>query len=112
MSRGAGGIKKDGSFEVWNVDPGKYFLTASWQGAGNQRVQTATVDIEIGQQNIDRLELRLIPPPTSPATSSTRMRGHALRATAARLAGSAGAAANTGGPSAAGRHAAECAAYA
>ncbi|MEO8371861.1 MAG: carboxypeptidase-like regulatory domain-containing protein [Candidatus Solibacter sp.] len=61
-SRGSGNVKRDGTFEVWNIDPGKYFLTASWQGTGNQRVQTAPIDIEIGQQHIDRLELRLVPP--------------------------------------------------
>ena len=68
-SRGAGGLKKDGTFETWNVDPGKYFLTASWQGgSGGQRVQTAPIDVEVGQQNIDRLELRVIPPSDIPGS--------------------------------------------
>jgi protocatechuate 3,4-dioxygenase beta subunit len=60
-SRGGGGRPgKDGTFELWNVDPGKYFLTASWF-IGNQRVQTAPVDIELGQSNIDHVELRAVP---------------------------------------------------
>lgn len=59
-SRSISGVKKDGTFEVWNVDPGKYFLSAAWI-SGGQRVQTAPVNIEIGQSNIDRVELRVIP---------------------------------------------------
>ena len=35
---------EDGTFEAWNVDPGKYFLTASWL-SGNTRVQTAPVRV-------------------------------------------------------------------
>ena len=60
-SRGMSGMKKDGTFEVWNVDPGKYFLSAMWMSDG-QRVQTAPVDIEVGQSNIDNIELRVVPP--------------------------------------------------
>lgn len=60
-SRGMSGLKKDGSFEVWNVNPGRYFLTARWS-SGNQRIQTAPVTIEIGQSNIENIELRVIPP--------------------------------------------------
>ncbi len=60
-SRSLGGVKKDGTFEVWNVDPGKYFLSATWSGSG-QRFQTAPVDLEVGVSNIDKIELRLVPP--------------------------------------------------
>lgn len=59
-SRSMSGVKKDGTFEVWNVDPGKYFLSAMWS-SGDQRVQTAPVDIEIGQSNIENIELRVVP---------------------------------------------------
>ena len=60
-SRGGSGVKKDGTFEVWHVDPGKYFLLAAWSSAG-QRDQTPPVNIEIGQSNIDHIELRVVPP--------------------------------------------------
>jgi protocatechuate 3,4-dioxygenase beta subunit len=60
-SRGGSTAKPDGTFEVWNMEPGKYFLTATW-AAGNQRVQTAPIDIEVGTSNIEKLELRVIPP--------------------------------------------------
>ncbi|MCU1235270.1 MAG: carboxypeptidase regulatory-like protein [Candidatus Solibacter sp.] len=60
-ARAMSGMKKDGTFEVWNVDPGKYFLTARWFN-GNQRMQTAPVNVEIGESNLDNIELRVIPP--------------------------------------------------
>jgi hypothetical protein len=53
-------VKRDGSFEVWNVDPGRYFLTATFS-ADNQRVQTSPVNVEIGQSNLENLELHVIP---------------------------------------------------
>jgi hypothetical protein len=55
------GFTKGGTFEVWNVDPGRYFLTARWT-SGGQRVQTAPVEIEVGESNIENVELRVIPP--------------------------------------------------
>jgi len=61
-SRGMGpALKKDGTFELWNVDPGKYLLSANWMNAG-ERVQTAPVEIEIGQSHIDNIELRVVSP--------------------------------------------------
>ena len=60
-SRSMSGLKKDGTFAIWNVDPGKYFLTARWN-SGDQTVQTAPVNIEIGQSNIENIELRVVPP--------------------------------------------------
>ncbi len=60
-SPGISGFKNDGTFEVWNVDPGRYFLTARWV-SGNQRVQTAPMEVEVGQSNIENVELRVIPP--------------------------------------------------
>ncbi|MEO8595233.1 MAG: carboxypeptidase-like regulatory domain-containing protein [Candidatus Solibacter sp.] len=60
-SRSSSGIRKDGTFEVWDIDPGKYVLSAGWT-AGDQRVQTSPFEIEIGESHIDRLELRVVPP--------------------------------------------------
>lgn len=60
-SRGMAGVKNDGTFQIWNVDPARYLLSATWE-SGGQRVQTAPVDIEIGQTSIENLELRVIPP--------------------------------------------------
>lgn len=60
-SRSMSGMKSDGTFELWNVDPGKYFFSATWM-SGSQRVQTAPVDIEVGQTSIENIELHAIPP--------------------------------------------------
>ena len=54
-------VLKDGAFELWNVDPGKYVVTATW-AAGRDRAQTAPVDVEVGEANLDHLELRVVPP--------------------------------------------------
>jgi hypothetical protein len=61
LSRSMGGMKNDGTFQIWNTDPGKYFFYAVWT-SGGQAVQTAPVEIEVGQTNIDNLELRVLPP--------------------------------------------------
>jgi hypothetical protein len=58
---GNSGVKTDGTFELWNLDPGNYFLSASW-GFGNQLVQTAPMNVEVGEADIDDIELRVIPP--------------------------------------------------
>jgi hypothetical protein len=58
---GSGTVKKDGSFELCSVDPGKYFLSGSWSNAG-QPFQTAPVNIAIGDSNVDDVELRVVPP--------------------------------------------------
>jgi hypothetical protein len=59
--RGSARIKKDGTFEAWNIDPGKYFVHAVWS-AGGQRMQTVPVELEIGFSNIENVELRRVPP--------------------------------------------------
>jgi hypothetical protein len=57
----SGSVRKDGSFEFWNVDPGRYFLSAMFFSA-NQMVQTAPVNLDIGQSNIENVEVRVVPP--------------------------------------------------
>jgi hypothetical protein len=63
--QGSGGtgaqLKPDGSFEIWRLDPGKYWLAAEWNGANGQRGQTPGVEIEVAGSNIDKLELRVAP---------------------------------------------------
>ena len=53
--------KPDGTFEVWRLDPGNYTLVAR-QFSSGQILQTAPVDIEVADSNIDRVELRIVPP--------------------------------------------------
>jgi hypothetical protein len=54
-------VKADGSFEMWRLDPGKYTLVASTQVA-QTRLQSAPLDIEVTNANLEHLELRMIPP--------------------------------------------------
>ncbi len=88
------GVKNDGTFEVWNVDPGKYFLTAVW-GSGNQRVQTAPVNVEIGQSNLEHIELRVVPP--SPLTGQVVFEDEPARPQASKS-GQGGRSGETGEP--------------
>jgi hypothetical protein len=55
-------INSDGTFRLWRLDPGKYTLVAMTQGNGPDRLQSATLDIEVGTADIERLELRMIAP--------------------------------------------------
>jgi hypothetical protein len=59
------GVRQDGTFQIPNVDPGKYRLFASANIAG-QRLKSAVVDVEVADKSIDRLELRMMPPVTLP----------------------------------------------
>ena len=60
-------MKPDGSFEIWGLDPGPYWLSASWQDPRGtetllgKRMGTAVVQIEVGTSNIDNMELRVVP---------------------------------------------------
>lgn len=54
-------VKADGSFEMWRLDPGKYTLVASTQ-VSQTRLQSAPLDIEVTNANLEHLELRMIPP--------------------------------------------------
>ncbi len=56
-----GGIKPDGTFSLWRLDPGKYTLQAQhW--AGQLQLQSAPLDIEVASVNLEHLELRMVPP--------------------------------------------------
>ncbi|HMD70418.1 MAG TPA: carboxypeptidase-like regulatory domain-containing protein [Bryobacteraceae bacterium] len=52
--------RPDRSFEIWRLDPGQYSLTAEWYGSEEQHLQSAPAGIEIGDRNVDRLELRMV----------------------------------------------------
>ena len=55
-------LKKDGTFELWRLDPGKYYLSADWQTPNGEQAQTAPIEIEVAGSNIGNLELRFVPP--------------------------------------------------
>ena len=54
-------LRRDGSFETWRLDPGKYTINAEWNAANGERVRTAGVEIEVAGSNIDDIELRVVP---------------------------------------------------
>jgi hypothetical protein len=61
----ANNVKPDGSFQIWQLDPGKYTVVATntSQGPGPQRsLQSMPVDIEVAGVDIEHLELRIIQP--------------------------------------------------
>jgi hypothetical protein len=60
-SGSSAGIKPDGTFSLWGLDPGKYTLVAQ-QWAGQTTLMSAPVEIEVAGSNIEHLELRMIPP--------------------------------------------------
>jgi len=55
------GVKADGTFSLWRLDPGKYTLQAH-QWSGPTQLQSAPLEIEVTTANLDRLELRMVPP--------------------------------------------------
>jgi hypothetical protein len=55
------GVRQDGTFQISNLNPGKYRLFANANIAG-QRLRSAVVDIEVADKNLDRIELRMMPP--------------------------------------------------
>jgi len=55
------GIKADGTFSLWQLDPGKYTLVAQHWG-GQTTLMSAPVEIEVTTANIEHLELRMVPP--------------------------------------------------
>ena len=57
-------VKPDGTFQLWNLDPGKYYLVAAVENQGNMRsrTQSAPFEIDVAGANIEHLELRLIAP--------------------------------------------------
>ena len=56
-----GQVKPDGSFEIWRVNPGKYTAQAIFNNAGDIS-RSVAVEFEIGENDIDNLELRMLPP--------------------------------------------------
>ena len=64
-SQMAPSVKPDGSFQFWQLDPGKYTLvaTSAPQGSGLQNgVQSAPVDVEVSGHDIEHIELPMIQP--------------------------------------------------
>ncbi len=56
-------VKADGSFQIWQLDPGKYTVVATTQNQGSVRgLQSAPVDIEVQGQDIGNVELRMVQP--------------------------------------------------
>lgn len=51
----------DGKFELWNLDPGKWLVSAECNSRGEQ-LRSAALEIEVGTQHIDGLELRMTAP--------------------------------------------------
>jgi Carboxypeptidase regulatory-like domain len=61
----AGYVKADGSFQIWQLDPGKYTLVATntSQGPGMQHgVQSTPVEVEVAGHDIERIDLRMLQP--------------------------------------------------
>jgi protocatechuate 3,4-dioxygenase beta subunit len=56
------GVKADGSFVIWGLDPGKYSVTAEVGSNGGSSLQSAPFELEVGSSNIEHVELRFIPP--------------------------------------------------
>jgi hypothetical protein len=54
-------VGADGKFEYWNVDPGKW-LVSGVLSSRDQNLRSAPLELEIGDQNVDNLELRLVAP--------------------------------------------------
>jgi Carboxypeptidase regulatory-like domain len=62
------GIKKDGTFELWRLSPGKYWISANWKTPLGEEAHAAGKEIEVAGANIDNIELRAIPPSTISGT--------------------------------------------
>jgi Carboxypeptidase regulatory-like domain len=54
------GVKQDGTFQIPNLNPGKYRLFAN-ANLGGQRLRSTVVDVEVADKSIDRVELRMMP---------------------------------------------------
>jgi len=53
-------VKADGTFTIWQLSPGQNTLRAQYWG-GPSQLMSAPVDVEIGGNNIDHVELRMVP---------------------------------------------------
>ena len=64
--RSAGGnsngaqVRQDGTFEIWRPSPGKYTIQANWYN-GASPLSSAPVEIEIGDSDVENLDLQLRP---------------------------------------------------
>ena len=54
-------MKRDGTFALWRLDPGKYKLAANWEAPNGEYTRTVGVPIEVAGSNIDNIELRVVP---------------------------------------------------
>jgi protocatechuate 3,4-dioxygenase beta subunit len=60
-------LNSEGRFEIWGLDPGKYTVSAHWEGAEGVETKigrlalTAPVAFEVAGSNVDNLELRVVP---------------------------------------------------
>jgi len=55
-------VKPDGTFQIWRLDPGKYRLVAMYGEPGQQQLQSAPMDVQVGTSNLDNIELHIAPP--------------------------------------------------
>jgi hypothetical protein len=54
-------MKRDGTFALWRLDPGKYTLSADWQAPNGEHLRTVGVPIQVAGSNIDNIEIRVVP---------------------------------------------------
>jgi Carboxypeptidase regulatory-like domain len=54
-------VKPDRTFEIWRMDPGRYSVSARSNSNGKV-LRTAAVEVEVGNANVDHLNLRMVPP--------------------------------------------------
>ena len=52
-------VQKDGTFEIWRIDPGKYTVTANANGRGSPGLRSAPVEVEVTSSSVEGLELRM-----------------------------------------------------
>ena len=55
--------RADGTFDIWRVNPGKYWLQAGSVGGG-EPLQSAAVAVDVESTSIENVELKVIPPET------------------------------------------------
>jgi hypothetical protein len=56
-----GGVKADGTFTIWQLDPGKQTVMAMYY-AGGSTLMSAPLEIQVTTANLEHLELRMVPP--------------------------------------------------
>ncbi len=55
------GVGNDGAFDFWPPAPGTYGLTGEWNAPNGEQVETARLEIEVADSNIENIELRVVP---------------------------------------------------